>query len=576
MTVAPSELSNLPAAVSAPGAWELRFGHTVRYAAFAACLILLLVLIVLPLSLLLYGSVRDAAPGLPGSFTLENYGYLFSVEFGHLLLRSVIIGIGSTLLATCIGVVLAIALVRSNIPYAKTMDWLVVVPGYLSPFVGAVAWVMLLSPTIGYINALFRSIGLPPLDIYTYGGIIWVTGLYYAPVAYLFLRPVLSSIDTSMEEAALMMGASPRLALFRVVIPLAMPAVVSSILVIFVITIGDFAIPGVLGTRDRIEVIPTALLRLAAKFPSDPNTAAVLGVFLVSVTALGLGINQWYLSKRDYATVGGRGVNASSRSTARNYFAFSCVVLYLFVALFMPILAMIVTSFQQYPTTNIFSVSYTLENYIYIFTYPSVVRSIVNSIVLALGTGFFGSLLAIVLAYFIVRGKGGLPKMLDYVGSSTIAVPHTVLALGMIWLWVTIPFGVYGTRWILLFAYVAAYLPFALRSAISAFMQIDRSLEEAGSIFGASWLVLMKRIVIPMMIPAALSGATMLIYYSFRELSASLMLYTAGSEVMATAFWEIFAEGRYPQLFALSMLNIVIVFGLVGLANYLNSRIKTW
>jgi iron(III) transport system permease protein len=218
------------------------------------------------------------------------------------------------------------------------------------------------------------------------------------------------------------------------------------------------------------------------------------------------------------------------------------------LALVLPISVMALTSFQAFPNVNVFNAIYTLDNYRFVFTFPSIQRAILNSALLALGTAAIGTLLAVVLAYFI---------------------PHTVLALGLIWFWVTVPVGIYGTIWILLFAYLAAFLPYALRTAVSAFTQVDRSLEEAGRVFGASWLSVMRTIMVPLIVPSLLSGATMIIYYSFRELSASLMLYTAGSEVLATAFWEVFGEGRFTQLYALAMINVAIVMFLVGLANYL-------
>src|SRR5690606_389773 len=141
--------------------------------------------------------------------------------------------------------------------------------------------------------------------------------LYYAPLAYLYLRPALLGIDKSLEESAMVMGASPSVSLRRIVLPLAMPAIVASCLVIFVNAIGDFGIPGVLGFREGIEVITTALVRLVVKFPSDPNTATVLGIMLMAVTMLGLAVNNRILAKRDYTTLGVRGRGLGQARTGR-------------------------------------------------------------------------------------------------------------------------------------------------------------------------------------------------------------------------------------------------------------------
>ena len=547
-----------------------------RSATLVGALAALGVLVLAPMLMLLYGSLRDAPPGLPGSFTLDNYAFLFSADFGLLAARSFVIGGGSTLVAVAVGTLLAISLVRCPLPFASKLDALVLVPSYLTPIVSAIAWIVLLSPEAGIINVVLRMNGLPTLSIYGYGGIIWVMGLYYAPVAYLYLRPALMAIDRSYEESARVFGASARTTLWRVVIPLARPALLAGVLVIFVNAIGDFGIPGVLGARDRIEVIPTALVRLVVRFPSDPNTATVLGIALAVVTVIGLSITNAILAGRDYTTVGGRGgsvVRSSSRLAGMLGLAF--VLLYLFVALVLPITAMAVMSFKAFPTPRIFSTPFTLDNYRFIFTFPSIQRSMINSALLSVGAAAVAAVLATLLGYFSVKHKNPLTRLVDYIAMSTIAVPHTVLGLGLIWFWVSLPAGVYGTRWILLIAYIAAFFPYALRAAISAFMQVDNALEESGRVFGASWPRAMWRIVLPLIVPGLLSGATMVIYYSFRELTASLMLYTAGSEVMATALWEMFSEGRFVQLFALAMVNIVIVMTLVAFANMLARRSPT-
>src|SRR3546814_7833609 len=106
-------------------------------------MITLIVLVLMPMAMLLYGSVRDEPPGIPGNPTLQNYAFLFSADFGLLVLRSVVIGLGSTVLATVIGGVLGIIVVRTAVPFAPKLDALILVPAYLPPFVGAIAWIVL-------------------------------------------------------------------------------------------------------------------------------------------------------------------------------------------------------------------------------------------------------------------------------------------------------------------------------------------------------------------------------------------------------------------------------------------------
>lgn len=533
----------------------------------------LVVFIVIPIVMLFYGSVRDASPGQPGAFTLGNYAFLGTSDFARLVANSAVVGVGSTLLAMAIGLALAFLMVRVRVPFAAQFDALIVVPGYLTPVVGAIAWIVLLSPGRGWINNLLNALGLPTLDIYGFGGIIWVMGLYFAPLAYLYVRPMLEGIDRSLEESARVLGASPRITFRRIILPLAMPALLSATLVIFVNAVGDFGIPGALGYRDKIDVIPTALVRLVVIFPSDPNRATVLGIALMVITIACLAISRRLLSGRSFTTVGVRGGRGlPSGRGAASWAALAVILLYILIALVLPVLAMGVTSFQKFPNPNLFSATYTLDNYRFVLTFPAIGRSIVNSAMLALGAAVICTVLATIVGYMVVKARSAASVTLDFIGSSTLAIPHTVFGLGTLWFWVSVPAGIYGTRWILLFAYVAFFFPYALRAAINAFLQVDRSMEEAGRVFGASWQKTILAIIVPIIAPGLLSGATIIIYHTFRELSGSLLLYSPGGEVMATALWGLYTEGRFVELFALAMLNIVIVLGLVALATWLARR----
>jgi iron(III) transport system permease protein len=388
---------------------------------------------------------------------------------------------------------------------------------------------------------------------------------------------MLAGIDRSLEESARVLGATPRLTFRKIVVPLAMPALLSATLIIFVNAIGDFGIPGALGYRDKIEVIPTALVRLVTIFPSDPNRATVLGIALMAITIACLAISRRLIAGRSFTTLGvrGSGRGAAGAAGAAGWTAFGFIALYILLALVLPVLAMAVTSFQKFPNPNLFKAAYTLDNYRFVLTFPAIGRSIVNSALLAVGAAVAGTVLAAVVGYLVVKTKNGATVVLDYIGSSTLAIPHTVFGLGILWFWVSIPAGIYGTRWILLFAYVAFFFPYALRAAINAFLQVDKSMEEAGRVFGASWQKTVVAIIVPIIVPGLLSGATIIIYHAFRELSGSLLLYSPGGEVMATALWGLYVEGRFVELFALAMFNIVIVLALVGLATLLARRTQS-
>lgn len=522
---------------------------------------LLGVLIALPLGWLIVGSLRTDSPGFPSDWTLENYGLLFTDSFARLFQTSMIIAVSSTAMSVTLGLILAFIMVRTKVPMPQFMSTIVMVPAFITPFIGALGWTLLASPKIGYFNSWLGAVGIDPMNIYSIEGIIWVIGLYNTPIAYLYLRPALSRIDFTLEESARVLGASKRTVFFRILLPLLRPALVSSTLVVFVASAAQFGVPGLLGQPYGIEVIPTALMRMVTKFPSDPNGAAVLGVALSVVTLFALWIGNRILKRRDYTAVGGKGAQAARRDIGRwKYLTGSFLGAYLALTLVLPIGVMLISSFQPFLSTNIFNTTYSFANYEYVLTFPTTLRSITNSLWLAAGASFIGVLLSVILAYIIVRSKHRFRSVLDYTSTAPLAIPDTVFGLGMMWAWISLPIGVYGSPWILLLAYVGIFLPYAMRSTIAAFMQLDASLEDAGRVLGGSWILVVRRIIGPLLLPALLSGFIIIFYHAIRELAASLMLYSTGNETMAVVIWDLYIQGRFAELFALAMINIAITF----------------
>lgn len=530
--------------------------------------LILAVLVVLPMWWLVVGSLREDSPGFPSGLTLDNYRFLGSSRFLGLLRTSLVISVGSTMVSLVIGLGLAIVIVRTKIPAASTWDSLVLTPAYITPFIGALGWTLLLSPNIGYLNAVLASIGLPAINIYSIGGIIWVMGLYYAPIAYLYLRPSLLRLDQSLEEGSRVLGANTWTTMRRIVLPLTLPALLSSLLIVFVNAIGQFGIPGVLGVQQGIEVVPTYLIRLVTRFPADPNSAAVMGIALTAMTVFGLWMSNRVLRGRDFTTVGTKGAQPLRVEMGPlRYLAYGFLGAYLILALILPVGVMLLASFQPFLTTNLSRSGFTLANYEYVFSFPALARSIRNSALLAVGAAVAGTTLSVLLSYIVVRTEMVGRSMVDYASTAPVAIPHTVFGLGMLWAWISIPVGVYGSRWILLFAYVALFLPYAMRSTTAAFQQIDVAMEDASRVIGAGWITTVRRIVVPLLRPALVSGAVIILYHSVRELPASLMLHSVGTEVMSVTIWNMYADGRYVQLFALAIINIAITMAAVFTMN---------
>ncbi|MCU1418075.1 MAG: binding-protein-dependent transport system inner rane component [Schumannella sp.] len=530
-------------------------------------------LIIAPIGFLIYGSLRDAPPGLPGSWTLEKFAFLGTSEFLTLLYNSAFIALVSTVLAFVIGLIAALSIGRIGIPGGRWLDSMMVLPGYLPPFMVALAWTILLSPSVGYVNNLFATLGLPTFDIYSMGGIIMVMTFCSAPLAYLYLRPSVLGLDTSMEEASLVLGVS-RFRTFRaIILRLMTPGLLSCFLVIFVTNIGEFSIPAVLGANARIYTISSQLYQMISNYPDDPNAAAVLGLFLISITGIGVIINRRIIRKNEYVTVGTRGARQDKKaSPLLRWSAFAFCVVYFILAAALPIAAIVIGSLQPYLSPTL-SAGWTLDHYVEILTNGRTSRVISNTIWLGLGASVLGVAISVIVAR-ATMGRSRFAGALQAGATLPLSVPHIVFGLALVWMWLSLgDVGLYGTPWILLVGYIALFLPFGVQALSSAMTQLDRSLDEAAHVFGANAWRSMRYIVVPLLVPAALSAFTVILYHAVRELSASLLLYTPGNEVMSVQIWSMYIQGNYVGMFALGFLNIVLVLVLVAVANRV---VKRW
>jgi len=547
--------------------------RTQQWLAIGIAAVLVVVLIVLPLVMLVYGSLRDAPPGLPGVFTAKNYEILREPDFLSLVKNSLIVTCGSTILAMVVGGGLAFVLVRLRMPMPRLLDMLVTVPAYVTPFIGAIGWSLLLSPRVGYLNHFFELVGLPTIDIYSLGGMVWVMGIYEAPIVYLYLRPALSRIDRSLEEVGRVMGASPTRTARSIIVPLLMPASLSALLLCFVNLLGQFGVPGVLGGPEGINVIPTYLVTLVQQYPVNPNAASVLGVALTVTTMVLLWVSNRVLGKRDYTTVVGKGRYEPGPTSRRmRWIGVTICLVYVFLTEVLPMGMMFFASFQKVFTPDFGRSGFTLANYKYVLSYPSLVTSISNTLLLALATAVIGSVLALLLGFIVVRTRLPGRHVVEQIAIAPLAIPPSVFGLALLWTWITVPVGVYGTLLVLLLAYLALFLPYTTRAAIGAFRQVSVDLEDASRVLGGSWLLTLRRIVAPLVGPAILGGAIIVLYHSVRELAASLLLYAVGTQVISVAIWEMFNEGQYLELFAMSTVQVLIVLVLVLVVRLLGRR----
>ena len=532
----------------------------------AAAAVLLVWLVLYPLLVLLIGSVRTDLPMRPGAFTLANFASLFANrENLDAIVNTVVSSALATVVAVAIGVSLAWVTSRTDTPARRFFDNVFVIPYYLSPFIGAIAWTLLANPRIGFINNFFTEIlGFedPPLDIYSLGGLVFVMALYYSPIVFLFVAGALRSMDPALEEASRIHGVGALGTTLRVTLPVVTPAIASSALLVFLNAAGQFGIPAVIGMPAHYDVITTRIWVGLGYFPPKYTEAAAFAVVLLAFSSIIVFIQHRMLANKSYATVTGKGFRpAVATLGGLRYLTLAVCILYVLLSIVLPYGALIFTSFQPYLSFAFEPSSWTLDKYVEVlFDNPLTVRATVNSLILGVAGATLTIFFSLIISYLVQRTRMKARHVLDYLATLPAGVPAVVFAVALLWGYIFLPVPIYGTIWMLLIAYIAHYIPFGVRATASGLAQISVELEESSRVHGESWVGTMRRIVVPLLGPALTAGWILLFVEFIRSLSLSILLYTPESVVMPVVIYELYETGAYPALSAFSVLQTMLIF----------------
>jgi iron(III) transport system permease protein len=535
----------------------------------AIAAVFLVWLVLYPLLVLLIGSVRTDLPMGPGAFTLANFASLFAnPENLAAIVNTIVSSALATSMALAMGISLAWVTSRTDTPGRRFFDNVLVIPYYLSPFIGAIAWTLLANPRIGFINNFFVEVlGFEdaPINIYSLGGMVFVMALYYSPIVFLFVAGGLRSMDPALEEASRIHGASALATTLRVTLPVMMPAIASSALLVFLNAAGQFGIPAVIGIPAHYDVITTRIWVGLGYFPPKYTEAAAFAVILLAFSGVILLIQRCMLAKKSYAVVTGKGFRPAVLKLGRMRYATVAVcILYFLASIVLPYGALIFTSLQPYLSFAFEPSSWTLDQYAEVlFNNPLTVRATVNSLFLGGAGATLTIFFSLIVSYVVQRTRIRTRYLLDYLAILPAGVPAVVFAVALLWGYIFLPLPIYGTIWMLLIAYIAHYIPFGVRATTSGLAQIGAELEESARIHGGTWLGTMRKIVVPLLKPALTAGWILLFVEFIRSLSLSILLYTPESVVMPVVTYELYETGAYPALAAFSVLQTLLMFAAI-------------
>ena len=537
--------------------------------AFAAILI---VIVVNPIFRLVWESVAKEGGGL----TLQNYVDAYGRwRYIQSLLNTLVMGIGTASLAILLGVPLAWACVRTDMPGRGFVRLCVLAAFIIPPYLAAVGWVLLAGPNAGWLNkawmwATGAKAGI--FNVYTVWGLIIVMGLHLFFFVFVFTSSALELVSSEMEDAANVLGAGPVKTAFRVTLPLILPAIIGAFIIVFLQSIALFGVPAIIAIPARYPVVTTQL----QEFFSSNNRvdlAAAYAIPLLLITVAMLGFQRWLLARKGFTVVGGKG---GERRIVRlgkwRYVMLGYALLVALLAVFMPLLVLIQAAFSQAWSRGLSLDNLTLHHVKFIlFQHETAVPSLVRSIVYAGAAAFCALGLALVIAYIVKRELLRFGQVLGFLCMAPFVIPGIILAIGFYAAYAPPPLLLAGTD-IIIVAFTTRLLPIAYQNSTAGLASIHVEMEEAVRILGAGRLTAVRRVVAPLL-KRSLIGAWILIFVpACQELSTAIFLSGPGNRVLSVLIFDFSEEGRFEQLAVLGGLLLVITVVIVAIGFRLVGR----
>ena len=523
--------------------------------------------VLLPLTTLIVSSFRVLDyMGFDTHWGLDNYRALVNDRIiRKAFLNTLFISTGSTLLATVLGVSLAWINARTNCPWREKLEPFNLIPFFLSPFVGAIAWHNLAAPRTGLLNAWARDLfGVRGylLNVDNIFGVIWVTGIFFTPLVYLFVVGSLRRMDPALEDSARTTGAGLARTTLTVTLPLVTPGILSGAIIVFVTSAGEFGVPFKLGAPYGWETLTTQIFSKAVGDEANHYMGATMSMTLGVITAFFVWVQQRIIAPRAFTTVTGKGFRPNVVDLgAWKWIALAYNLTFVLVAVLLPIFCLFVVSLHPVWEGEIIPGDLTFWNYrkVLFFWRPDAIRSatngISNSFILAFTGATLAMALSLVVSYMIHRTKGAGARILDFLCVMPIGFPGIVIAMGVLVTYIKTP--IYATLWILLLGYITRFFPYGQRNVSAVMLAVSEELDQSSRMVGASWLTTLRRITIPLLKPGIFAGWLLLFIIFLRELSISIILYTSGTETLSVGVYYLANFENEPLTSALSIAQTV-------------------
>ncbi|MEO6163542.1 MAG: iron ABC transporter permease [Candidatus Binatia bacterium] len=544
----------------------------------------LTILIGLPVLMVILMSLRTGFPGEDVPFTLENFAAVYLTPRTYeVLLNTVYFAISSVVITLVIAVPLVWILMRTDVPFKKTIYVLLTIGILIPVFLRTIAWILLLSPRIGLVNKWLQglfSLSEPPFNLYSITGMAFVQGISFVPGAFFMLAAAYRSMDPSLEEAAYTSGVGKLRTFLKINIPITWPAIAGVMVYLFMTAIAVFEVPAIIGLPARILVLSSLIFTSTTPSTGLPDYG-MAGAYGAIMLLLGLVLAFLYVrlvkQGKKYTVITGRGYRPREIALGRwKWAALGFVFVYLSIEVFVPFAVLLWASllpYLQLPSAEALS-SLTFKHYIELPNHVGP-QPFINTLILMFAVPTITMILSVLVSWIVIRTQVSFRGFLDTLAFIPHAVPGILMAVGLGYLGLAYRdyFPLYGTVAIIVLAHTINWIAYGTRTTNSVMIQVHRELEEAGRVSGASAPRVLGKIVLPLIAAGVLNSWIWIGMLSYREVTMSLTLLTRSNIVISTVVWQFWGSGWVPQVAALGVILILFATIVVGTVRFALSRI---
>jgi len=487
------------------------------------------------------------------------------------LALSASVTLGTVLLATPFGYLRA----RITTIDGKIWDALFLIPFLIPPYVGSLAWMQVLQRN-GFLEQLL-GFNLEKF-LFSFAGLTTVMTLHLFPLVYFSSSRAFAMIGSRYGDVAKVFGGRSLSIFARIELPLALPAIFSSALIVFVLTIEEFGTPEILGRRFGFEVIVTAIHDKFTNWPIDLSGASVLCLILIGVAFVAFQLHTRMAARFNISVeTSAQPMSSGQASNGHRLIVWATFASLAIVSVMGPVASITISAFMITISGGVTWENMGFRNFAEIFSTGSdAFQAIGTSLTLAALAAILTGLMALIIAFSVVRLQSRGTAFLDFLSILPNAIPGMAVAVGLILTW-NLPFWPvtpYNTVGILLMAYLCLMLPYPIRMVTVALRQLPTSLDDAAYISGANEWIVIKNILAPILLPVSLAAGFIVFAVSTRELVSSLMLAPPGVETVATFVFRQFDQGSINVAMAMSLLVVLVSGSIIALGQKMQGSHK--